>query len=190
MILFVDNYDSFTFNIVHALIEAGAIVDVKRRHEIRWQDFPYDKWKGIVIGPGPGNPEEMPLLMRFIRHSYKRIPIFGICLGHQCLAASLGAEIVCAKQPMHGKVSSIKHSKKGIFSKMPLPFLAMRYHSLVVDSATLPLNLEVTATTKEGEIMGLRMPSHRVESVQFHPESICSENGSDLFNYVVKQLFS
>jgi len=186
MILMIDNYDSFTYNIVQYLSELGADVEVFRNDAISLDDIQSLKPTKIVISPGPCTPNEAGISLALIEHFAGRIPILGICLGHQSIGQAFGGEVVRARQVMHGKTSHIHHSAKGVFERLPQPIEATRYHSLVVCQQTLPDCLEVTAwTERDGEvdeIMGLRHRELDVEGVQFHPESILTADGHDLLN--------
>ena len=185
MLLMIDNYDSFTYNVVQYLSELGADVVVHRNDEITLAEIEQLAPESIVISPGPCTPNEAGISMDAIRRFGGRIPILGICLGHQCIGAVFGGEVIRARQVMHGKTSMIHHTNSGVFDGLPLPFEATRYHSLIVKRETLPACLEVTAWTRneEGsidEIMGLRHRTLAIEGVQFHPESILTECGHDL----------
>ena len=186
MILMIDNYDSFTFNIVQYLLELGADVTVKRNDEIGIADIEAMQPQKIVISPGPCTPNEAGVSLDTVAHFAGKIPLFGICLGHQSIGQSFGGDIVRAKEVMHGKTSMIYHNGSGVFAELDNPFEATRYHSLVVARQTLPDCLEVTAWTEEnGEvdaIMGFRHRELDVEGVQFHPESILTEHGHQLLN--------
>ena len=182
MILMIDNYDSFTWNVVQYLWELGAEVDVQRNDAISLADIEARAPKGICISPGPCSPTEAGISMSVIEHFAGQVPIFGICLGQQSIGAVFGGQIVRAQKVMHGKTSPIHHSGEGVFRDLPSPFTATRYHSLVVDADSLPDCLEITAWTEnEGgareAIMGLRHRELDIEGVQFHPESILSEHG-------------
>lgn len=190
-ILMIDNYDSFTYNVVQYLGELGAEVDVYRNDLIRLKEIEAAKPDKIVISPGPCTPNEAGISMDVIRDFGKSVPILGICLGHQCIGQVFGGQIIHARQVMHGKLSRIHHSGIGIFSQLPNPLTATRYHSLVVQSDSLPDNLEVTAWTETesgdfDEIMGLRHKELPIEGVQFHPESIKSESGHELLSNFLK----
>lgn len=177
-IILLDNYDSFTYNLVHYLGELGAHVEVIRNDAISADALIAKKPDGIVISPGPGTPEESGICIELIRKASGHIPIFGVCLGQQAIGEAFGGKILRAPQPMHGKVSLIYHEGRGIFHNIPIPFKATRYHSLIVDRASLPDCLEVTAVTADdGLIMGLSHKTHNTHGVQFHPESIASEHG-------------
>ena len=186
MILMIDNYDSFTFNVVQYLLELGADVTVKRNDEIGIADIEAMQPQKIVISPGPCTPNEAGVSLDTVAHFAGKIPLFGICLGHQSIGQSFGGDIVRAKEVMHGKTSMIYHNGSGVFAELANPFEATRYHSLVVAPQTLPDCLEVTAWTEEnGEvdaIMGFRHRELDVEGVQFHPESILTEHGHQLLN--------
>lgn len=182
MVLMIDNYDSFTYNLVQYLGELGARVKVFRNDKISLEGIRGLKPEKIVISPGPGRPEEAGISLELIKEFAGKVPIFGVCLGHQCIGESFGGKIIPARKLMHGKVSMIYHDRKGIFSAMDNPFPATRYHSLVVEKKSFPENLEITAWTKDGEIMGLRHRKLPVFGVQFHPESIMTEGGKKLLN--------
>ena len=184
MILMIDNYDSFTYNIVQYLLELGADVDVRRNDEVNLDDIAQLNPEKIVISPGPCTPNEAGISMACIERFGGTIPILGICLGHQSIGQVFGGQVVRAWEVMHGKTSVIHHNQGGVFSELAQPLTATRYHSLVVDRQNLPDCLEITAwTEKDGqvdEIMGLRHRELAVEGVQFHPESILSEHGHAL----------
>ncbi|OIO59101.1 MAG: anthranilate/aminodeoxychorismate synthase component II [Alphaproteobacteria bacterium CG_4_10_14_0_2_um_filter_63_37] len=180
-VLMIDNYDSFTFNVVQYLGELGAQVEVARNDAITVAEIETFHPDHIVISPGPCTPSEAGISLEVIRHFAGRIPLLGICLGHQAMGQAFGGNVVRAPAPVHGKTGDILHDARGVFSGMPSPFAATRYHSLVVDRATLPDCLEISAWLEDGLIMGLR---HRtlpaVEGVQFHPESIMTQGGHTL----------
>ena len=185
MILMIDNYDSFTYNVVHYLAELGADIKVVRNDEISVQEALALQPEKIVISPGPCTPNEAGISLDLINAAKGKIPLLGICLGHQSIGQAFGGKIVRAKQVMHGKVSDMYHADKGVFKGLNKPFTATRYHSLVIEAASLPDCLEVTSWTEtpEGEIdeiMGLRHREYDIEGVQFHPESILSQQGHDL----------
>ena len=184
MILMIDNYDSFTYNIAQYLLELGADVDVRRNDEVNLDDIAQLNPEKIVISPGPCTPNEAGISMACIERFGGTIPILGICLGHQSIGQVFGGQVVRAREVMHGKTSVIYHNQGGVFSELAQPLTATRYHSLVVDRQNLPDCLEITAwTEKDGqvdEIMGLRHRELAVEGVQFHPESILSEHGHAL----------
>jgi anthranilate synthase component 2 len=182
----IDNYDSFTYNIVQYLLELGAEVEVRRNDQITIAEIEALAPEKIVISPGPCTPNEAGISLQAVEHFAGKIPILGICLGHQSIGQSFGGKVGRAASVMHGKTSPIHHNGEGVFAGLKQPFEATRYHSLVVDKATLPDTLEITAwTEKEGEIdeiMGLRHKDLNLEGVQFHPESILTEHGYDLLN--------
>lgn len=180
MILMIDNYDSFTYNLVQYLGALGADMKVYRNDKITLSQIKKLKPGKIVISPGPGRPEGAGVSCRVIKEFSGSIPILGVCLGHQAIGFVYGARIIGAKNLMHGKTSFIYHNKKGIFKGIPDPFEATRYHSLIVERKNLPEELEITAWTKEGEIMGLRHKQYPVWGVQFHPESILTKSGKDI----------
>ena len=177
MILVIDNYDSFTYNLVQYLGELGEEVVVKRNDEISLDDIAAMRPDHILISPGPCTPNEAGISLAVIDRFKGEIPILGVCLGHQSIGQAFGGDVVRADRLMHGKTSSIRHDNRGMFAGLPNPFTATRYHSLIVKRETLPDELEITAETDEGEIMGLRHKRFPIEGVQFHPESIITEHG-------------
>jgi para-aminobenzoate synthetase component 2 len=177
MILVIDNYDSFTYNLVQYLGELGEEVVVYRNDEIDLAGIEALKPSHILISPGPCTPNEAGISLSLIDHFKGVIPIFGVCLGHQSIGQAFGGEVIRAEKLMHGKTSQILHDGKSIFADIPSPFTATRYHSLIVRRETLPDCLEISAETAEGEIMGLRHKEFAIEGVQFHPESIITDNG-------------
>jgi len=182
MILLIDNYDSFTYNLYQYLCELGAEVEVVRNDKITLKEIEQKQPKKIVVSPGPRRPENAGISNDVIKHFGKSIPILGVCLGHQCVGYSYGGSIVGAGEIMHGKTSLISHDGKGVFNGLPNPFEAIRYHSLAVYKDDLPEELEVTAWTDNGLIMGVRHVNFPVEGIQFHPESIMTGVGKDLLN--------
>lgn len=182
----IDNYDSFTYNLVQYLGELGADVRVYRNDKITLKEIEDLKPERIVISPGPCSPNEAGISISVIRHFAGRIPILGVCLGHQSIGAAFGGEIVRAPSLMHGKTSMILHDGKTLFEGLPNPFEATRYHSLVIKRETLPDCLEVSAWTEEGVIMGVRHKNYTVEGVQFHPESILTTCGKALLANFLK----
>jgi len=180
MLLMIDNYDSFTYNLVQYFGELGAKVEVHRNDELTIDDIARLKPEQIVISPGPCTPNEAGVSVDTIKRFAGEIPILGVCLGHQSIGQAFGGHIVRAKQLMHGKTSPIHHHDVGVFKGLPAPFTATRYHSLVIERESLPDALEITAWTEDGEIMGVRHKSLPVEGVQFHPESILTQHGHDL----------
>ena len=192
MLLMIDNYDSFTYNVVQYLAELGADVRVYRNDEIDVDGVKALQPERIVISPGPCTPNEAGASMAIIEHFAGRLPLLGICLGHQSLGQVFGGQVVRARQVMHGKVSPMHHRGEGVFAGLPSPFVATRYHSLVVDRATLPDCFEITAWTEDSdgtidEIMGLRHRETGAEGVQFHPESVLSEHGHALLKNFLDQ---
>ena len=179
-ILVVDNYDSFTYNLVQYLRELGAVVTVHRNDEIDVQGVRALDPEGVLISPGPGTPDDAGVSNGILAELGATLPVLGVCLGHQASGQRYGAGVVRAARLMHGRTSPIFHEGLGVFRGLPSPFTATRYHSLLVDPATLTSVLEVTARTAEGEIMGLRHREHPVEGVQFHPESFLTEHGHQL----------
>jgi len=177
MILLIDNYDSFTFNLYQLIVSAGAPCLVVRNDQITISEIEALAPKKIVLSPGPGNPLSTGITLSVILHFAGLIPIFGVCLGHQAIGQAFGAKVIRAKTAIHGKRSKILHNGTGIFENLPPSIMATRYHSLVVDRASLPDCLEVTSQTEDGLIMGLRHRSLPIEGVQFHPESIATESG-------------
>tara|TARA_B100001029_G_scaffold158793_1_gene145685 strand:- start:157 stop:732 length:576 start_codon:yes stop_codon:yes gene_type:complete len=171
-ILLIDNYDSFTFNLYHYLSSLNTKVEVFRNDEITEKKILKNKYNRIVISPGPGNPNQSGNCLRIVRKFHKKIPILGVCLGHQIIGQVFGSKIVQAKKLMHGKTSKIKSFKTGILKNLPKSFEATRYHSLIIDKKTLSKNLEITAQTKDGVIMGIMHKKYNIHGVQFHPESI------------------
>ena len=186
MLLMIDNYDSFTYNLVQYFGELGEDVRVFRNNKIRVAEIEALKPSRIVISPGPCTPMEAGVSVQTIKHFGGKIPLLGVCLGHQCLAAAFGGEVVRAERLMHGKTSKIRHDGKTIFQGLPNPFDATRYHSLIVKRDTLPGCFEISAETAEGEIMGLRHRTLGIEGVQFHPESILTPVGKDLLRSFLK----
>ncbi|MSQ66327.1 MAG: aminodeoxychorismate/anthranilate synthase component II [Limnohabitans sp.] len=181
-LLLIDNYDSFTYNLVQYFGELGAQVDVFRNDEITLEQIARHAPSHLVVSPGPCSPAEAGISVAAIRHFAGKLPVLGVCLGHQSIGAAFGGQIVRAQQLMHGKTSVIHTRKQGVFAGLPQDYTVNRYHSLAIDRATLPEELEVTAWTDDGEIMGVRHRHMPVEGVQFHPESILTEHGHALLN--------
>lgn len=179
-ILVLDNYDSFVFNLVQYLGELGAEPLVHRSDELTLEELVALEPDGVLVSPGPGRPESAGRSNDVIRHFAGRRPVFGVCLGHQCIGQVFGGEVVRAPEIMHGKTSLVRHEGRGVFAGLPQPLEATRYHSLVVDRASVPAELEITAETDDGLVMGLRHRTHDVEGVQFHPESILTASGHRL----------
>ncbi len=186
MVLVIDNYDSFTYNLVQYFGELGADPQVKRNDAITPEEVERIKPSKIVISPGPGTPADAGISMELIRRFGAKVPLLGVCLGHQCIGEVYGGKVVRAGRLMHGKTSPIQHDGKGVFAQLPNPFEATRYHSLIVEAESVPSCLEVSAKTAEGEIMGLRHRQNPVHGVQFHPESILSKEGKDLLANFLK----
>ncbi|HEV2162483.1 MAG TPA: aminodeoxychorismate/anthranilate synthase component II [Stellaceae bacterium] len=179
MFLLIDNYDSFTYNLWHYLGELGAEIVVKRNDALSVADALALKPQGIVISPGPSDPDRAGICLELVAKA-GRIPLLGVCLGHQAIGQAFGGKVVRAKVPMHGKLSAIRHRDAGVFAGLPNPFDATRYHSLIVERASLPASLTITAETDDGIIMGLQHRERPVHGVQFHPESIASQSGHRL----------
>ncbi|TQR06585.1 aminodeoxychorismate/anthranilate synthase component II [Psychrobacillus soli] len=187
MILMIDNYDSFTYNLVQYIGEIGGEVKVVRNDELTINDIEQLAPQIIVVSPGPCTPNEAGISLNVITHFAGKIPIFGVCLGHQSIGQAFGGKVIRAKRLMHGKTSPVFHDGKGVNEYMPNPFQATRYHSLLVEKESLPDCLEVTSWTEEGEIMGLRHKEFAIEGVQYHPESIMTEDGKKLIrNFIEK----
>ncbi len=180
MLLMIDNYDSFTYNLVQYFGELGADVRVYRNDAITLEEIEALAPAKIVISPGPCSPAEAGISVPTIQHFAGKLPILGVCLGHQSIGAAFGGKVIHAKRLMHGKTSPVHHADTGVFKGLPNPFIATRYHSLAVERESLPDCLEVTAWTDDGEIMGLRHKTLNIEGVQFHPESIMTEGGHHL----------
>jgi len=182
----IDNYDSFTYNLVHYFFELGKEVSTYRNDQIKPDDIAKLSPEIIVVSPGPCSPEKSGVSVDVVKKFAGEIPILGVCLGHQAIAYAFGAEIVRAKRLLHGKTSEIYHREEGVFKNIPNPFKATRYHSLIIDPETLPDDFEITAWTEQDEIMGIKHKhfsgNGRLEGVQFHPESILTEHGKDLLN--------
>jgi len=185
-ILLIDNYDSFTYNLVQAFLMLGAEVDVHRNDAITVEQALSQGHSHLVISPGPGTPRAAGVSMRMIEAFAGRIPIFGVCLGHQALVEVFGGRVVRAARLMHGKVSPVQHDGKGVFSGMAQNFQAGRYHSLIAEPSSMPEILEVTARTEQGEIMGVRHRTLPIEGVQFHPESVLTPEGPALMGNFLK----
>ncbi len=180
MILVIDNYDSFTYNLVQYLCELGAEVEVFRNDEIGMADIDRMRPSGILLSPGPGRPDDAGVTLEVLERFAGQVPIFGVCLGHQAIGQHYGGQVVRAERLMHGRTSEIHHAGVGVFAGLPNPLVATRYHSLILDPGTLPDSLERTSWTAEGEIMGIRHKVDAVEGVQFHPESFLTEAGHPL----------
>ena len=187
MVLVLDNYDSFTFNLVQYLGELKADVLVHRNDEVTLEQIEADKPERILVSPGPRTPREAGLSIDVIKHFAGKLPIMGVCLGHQCIGQAYGGEVVVNYRMMHGKTSSVTHDGRDLFKGIPSPYVTTRYHSLVVKRESLPDCLEVTAETEEGEIMGLRHRQMPIWGVQFHPESILTEHGHSMMQNFLDQ---
>jgi anthranilate synthase/aminodeoxychorismate synthase-like glutamine amidotransferase len=188
LILLLDNYDSFTYNLAQYLGELGCQVEVHRNDRISVEQIAHRKPERIVISPGPCTPQEAGISIELIRKLGGKIPILGVCLGHQAIGAAYGGKVIRAPKLFHGKTSEIEHDGKGIFQKLPNPFTATRYHSLIVDRKSLPRELMVTAETSDGIIMGLRHRRYKVAGVQFHPESVLTQPGKQLLQNFLELL--
>jgi anthranilate synthase/aminodeoxychorismate synthase-like glutamine amidotransferase len=180
VILLLDNYDSFTYNLAQYLGELGCNVEVHRNDKISVDEIARRKPERIVISPGPCTPQDAGICVELVQRLSGKFPILGVCLGHQAIGAAFGGKIIRAPKLFHGKTSSIHHDAKGVFRKLPDPFTATRYHSLIVERKSLPRTLAITAETNDGIIMGVRHRRHPVEGVQFHPESVLTQSGKQL----------
>ncbi len=187
MLLLIDNYDSFTYNLYQYLSELGAEVEVRRNDQVTLDEIEAMQPTQIVVSPGPCTPNEAGLSCKIIETFGPRIPLLGVCLGHQAIGQVFGGCVIRAPEPMHGKTSLMYHQEQGVFQGLPTPFEANRYHSLIVERSTLPDELEITASTADGLIMGLRHRHYPVEGVQFHPESIMTPAGKHLLRNFLQQ---
>ena len=185
-IILIDNYDSFTFNLYHYLSSLRVNVDVIRNDQITSKEILKKKYNKIVISPGPGNPNQSGNCLKIVKSLYKKIPILGVCLGHQIIGQVFGSKIIQAKKLMHGKTSKIMSKKTGILKDLPKTFDATRYHSLIIDKKSLSKDLEITAETKDGLIMGVRHKKYPVHGVQFHPESIKTKIGIKILKNFIR----
>ena len=185
-IILIDNYDSFTFNLYHYLSSFKVNVDVIRNDQITSNEILKRKYNKIVISPGPGNPNQSGNCLKIVRSLHKKIPIFGVCLGHQIIGQAFGSKIVQARKLMHGKTSKILSKKKGLLRNLPKTFEATRYHSLIIDKKSLSKDLEITAETRDGLIMGVRHKKYHVHGVQFHPESIKTKIGIKILKNFIR----
>ena len=188
-VILIDNYDSFTFNLYHYLSSLKVNVNVVRNDKIDDKEIIKDRYNRIVISPGPGNPNQAGNCIKIVKNLYKKIPILGVCLGHQIIGQVFGSKIIQAKKLMHGKTSTIKSKKIGILKNLPSKFKATRYHSLIIDKKTLSRELEITAETKDGIIMGVKHKKYNIHGVQFHPESIKTTVGLKILkNFINYQI--
>ncbi|OAM33921.1 MULTISPECIES: aminodeoxychorismate/anthranilate synthase component II [Eikenella] len=187
MLLFIDNYDSFTYNIVQYFAELGQEISVRRNDNITLDEIAELQPQYLVIGPGPCSPKEAGISVPALRRFAGQIPILGVCLGHQAIGEAFGGRIVRAQELMHGKVSPVHHTNNGVFAGLPNPVNCTRYHSLAIERASLPECLDITAWTADGEIMGVRHKQHAVEGVQFHPEALLTEHGHDMLANFLKE---
>ena len=185
-IILIDNYDSFTFNLYHYLSSLKVKVDVIRNDQITSNEILKRKYNKIVISPGPGNPDQSGNCLKIVKSLYKKIPILGVCLGHQIIGQAFGSKIVQAKKLMHGKTSKIISKKLGILKNLPISFEATRYHSLIIDKKTLSKHLEITAESKDGLVMGVQHKKYNVHGVQFHPESIKTKLGIKILKNFIR----
>jgi anthranilate synthase/aminodeoxychorismate synthase-like glutamine amidotransferase len=186
MLLVIDNYDSFTYNLVQFLGELGADPVVRRNDQVTVEEIANSNYSGVVISPGPGEPKGAGISLALIRQLGGRLPILGVCLGHQAIGEAFGGHIVRAPRPVHGKASRVKHDGRGIFAGVPEEIEVARYHSLVIEPQSCPDVLEITATTADGIIMGVRHRSLPIEGVQFHPESVLTSNGMQILSNFVQ----
>ena len=187
MILLLDNYDSFTYNLAQYLGELGCAVEVHRNDKISVEEIQRRKPEKIVISPGPCTPQDAGICVDLVQRLAGKIPILGVCLGHQAIGAAFGGKIIRAPKLFHGKTSEIHHDGKGVFQKLPDPFTATRYHSLIVERKSLPRELHITAETDDGIIMGFRHKKFPIEGVQFHPESVLTKSGKELLKNFLSQ---
>ena len=185
-ILLIDNYDSFTYNLYHYISSFNKNVDVKRNDKVNSKDIIKNNYKKIIISPGPGNPNQAGNCLKIVKDFYNKIPILGVCLGHQIIGQVFGSKVVQAKKLMHGKTSKIISKKTGILKNLPKNFEATRYHSLIIDKKTLSKDLEITAQTTDGLIMGIQHKKYNVHGVQFHPESIKTKLGLKILKNFIK----
>lgn len=177
MILVIDNYDSFTYNLVQYIRQIGIEVKIVRNDQIAIGEIEQLNPEFLLLSPGPGNPDHAGICIEVVKHFFHKIPILGVCLGHQVIAQAFGGKIIKAKRPMHGKTSFITHDGKSIFAGLENSFKVTRYHSLIVEEKSLSQDLDITAKSEDGEIMGIRHRQYKVEGIQFHPEAILTENG-------------
>lgn len=189
MLLLIDNYDSFTYNLFHYMGELGAEIDVRRNDALTVDEAMALEPQGIVLSPGPCDPDRAGICLELIREAAGRVPILGVCLGHQSIGQAFGGRVIRAPEPLHGKISSIRHEGQGLFCQVPTPFQATRYHSLMVERETFPACLQITAESEDGVVQGLAHRELPIFGVQFHPESIATEHGHTLLrNFLVTTL--
>ncbi len=188
MILMIDNYDSFTYNLVQMMQIMGQDIAVRRNNQGRISDLKALSPAALVVSPGPGTPDDAGISVEAIRHFGRRIPVLGVCLGHQSMAAAFGGQVIRAERIMHGKTSRIFHDGRTLYENLPNPFSAIRYHSLVVNRDRIPQGFEICAWTERGEVMGLRHKEHPMEGVQFHPESILTDAGMDIMKNFLRRI--
>ena len=180
MILLIDNYDSFTYNVYQAIADLGRSLQVVRNDRITLDEIAAGNYEALIISPGPGTPNDAGISKEAVRQFAGKLPILGICLGHQVIGEAFGAKVIRAPLPIHGKIAKIQHDGQGLYANLPQPLTAGRYHSLIVERSTLPDCLEITATNEEGLIMGIRHKDFNVQGLQFHPESILTPDGGKL----------
>jgi para-aminobenzoate synthetase component 2 len=188
MLYLIDNYDSFTYNLVQYLAELGTETIVRLHDEASIEEIERCKPDALLISPGPGTPDDSGRSLSILQHFFEKMPILGVCLGHQCIGALLGAKVIRAPRPVHGKTSEIYHDQKTIFEGIQTPMPVGRYHSLIIEEESLPKEAEVSARTSAGEVMAMRVRGTRVEGVQFHPESILTPDGKQLLSNFLSQL--
>ena len=188
MILMIDNYDSFTYNLVQMIQMLGKNISVRRNNQVGISDLEALNPAALVVSPGPGTPECAGISVEAIRHFGQQIPVLGVCLGHQSMAAAFGGEVIRADRIMHGKTSRIFHDGRTLYNDLPNPFSAIRYHSLLVNRNRIPEGFEISAWTEQGEVMGLRHKQHPMEVVQFHPESILTDAGMDMMKNFLRRI--
>jgi anthranilate synthase component II len=189
MILLIDNYDSFTYNLLHYLQELGAEVKVVRNDALTVPEVLALKPEGIVLSPGPCDPEQAGICLELTREAAGKVPLLGVCLGHQTIGQAFGGRVIRADSPMHGKISKITHKQQGLFQNLPSPFNATRYHSLIIERSSLPECLTITAETEDGTIMAVSHKDYAIHGLQFHPESIASEYGHQLLGNFLKEVY-